>query len=208
MLLRIAERADEQMLYQLAGIQASPRIQELYDLGHESVQLLRAAPDSGQAREHFLAAMGSFGQAGRLLGGDGAPDRDAGSELERLAIYVERLRGISADRGMGVDFGQIDALMALARDQASGTAAGDPIGTLDSLEPLVEAVSAEIRDRSASADEARVREFIEEQLALFEPDAAAVPGAPELVSQARAALSDGRIEEAKERLRQLADLMS
>lgn len=208
MLLRIAERADEQTMYQLEGAQASPEIDALYERGRASVELLRAEADAELARAHFLEAMGSFGQACRLLDGDGEPDRDARSELERLSLYVERLRGISEDGQMGVDFSQIDAFMELAGDQASGLAPGDPTRTLDSLGPLVEAVSAEIRERSASADEARVRAFIEEQLALFEPEAGGVPGAPELISDVRAALSEGRTDDAKASLRELAELMS
>ena len=206
-LLRIAERADEQTLYQLEGAQASPEIEALYERGRASVELLRAEADAELARAHFLEAMGSFVQACRLLDGDGAPDRDARSELQRLSFYVERLRGVSEDGQMGVDFDQIDAFMDLARDQAWGSAPGDPLRTLDSLGPLVEAVSAEIRERSASADEARVRAFIEEQLALFEPEAGGVPGAVDLISEIRAALSEGRTDDAKASLRELAELM-
>lgn len=207
-LLRIAEQADEQILYQLgAYAQDPPGIRELYEAGHASVELLRAEPEGEQARAHFLAAMGSFGQAGRMLAGDGAPERDARSELDRLAMYVERLREISDGQGMGVDFAQVDALIDLAWSQASGDAAGDPVSTLDSLEPLVDAVAAEIRERSAGTEEARVRAFIEERLAEFEPDAAGVPGAEQLVGHIRAMLSEGRIDEAKTALQELAELL-
>ena len=206
-LLRIAEQADEQILYQL-GVQApAPEIRELYEAGHASVELLRAEPEGEQARAHFLAAMGNFGQAGRMLAGDGVSDRDVRSELDRLEMYVEQLRKISTAQGMGVDFVQLDALMDLAKSQVSGEATGDPASTLDSIGPLVDALATEIRERAADAEEARVRAFIEEQLAEFEPRAADVPGAQELVSQIRIMLSEGRTNEAKLALSELAQLL-
>lgn len=206
-LLRIAEQADEQILYQLGAQAPAPEIMELYEAGHASVELLRAEPEGERARAHFLAAMGNFGQAGRMLAGDGSPDRDARSELDRLEMYVEQLRKISDAQGMDVDFAQLDALVDLAGSQASGETAGDPAATLDSIRPLVDALAAEIRERAAGAEDARVRAFIEEQLEEFEPRAAGVPGAQELASQIRLMLSEGRTDEAKLALSELAQLL-
>ncbi len=171
-LLRIATQAYDEIRAQMGGAaEAAGEIDSMLLQGAGELGLLREAVADGntqEAKRHFLSAMGIFKQVSHMISAGGpaaAPQAaDLKSELDRAEKFLTSLKGISQIHGSGVDFGELDGLFELARQQMGGGDASAARDTINRINPLLVGINSELRQMAQEMAADRARQFAQQYL--------------------------------------------
>lgn len=157
-LLRIVNIAQKQVERQLANVDVSPEIRELYENGVSEVDLLKTAinnDDTPSIKNHFLKAMNYFKQITRALSDvpkteklndEIISQRNYDSDLKRIKKLVSTLKSITKDKE--ISFEQIDKLIEKTQTEIQKNNHKDVPHLLKEIKLLLAKIQKELRQHS------------------------------------------------------------
>ena len=176
-LLKIAERAQEQILNQIST-DSSDKIKRLFEEGTQKVTSLQYAlgnDDDDSAKEHFLSAMKTFTEISRQLSTSDVTSqtemksmrsdvRDPSGDLQRLQGYVTSLKTIAEKHNTSIDFSELDQLFAKARQQISDQQFTSASEILYEIKETIAEINKELHVEASQQESQRAKEYAKKYL--------------------------------------------
>lgn len=213
-LLKLALKAQREIKQQISS-NSSDEVKRLFEQASRQVILLEQSLEKDEissAKQHFLNAMNMFKRITSMLSDrpieqaksadvaiSTAPQRDYGSDLERIKKFVATLKSIA--RSQSVSFDEVDRLVDQAETQARKDDGRGFQATLEQLGDILQDIQKELRKHTSQTAFDRTIKFFSDMLDRLEQrdaDKTLLSDARQMLSDFELLIADGNYEEAKQ----------
>lgn len=175
-LLKIASQAKRQIERQISNQDVPNEVQKLFEEGTAQVDSLKVSlekDDLSSARKHFLSAMRIFKKISQLISqrpsveaatSAAVAPRDLLSSLERMVKYLASLKTIAKRHYAGMDFSEIDRLIATAKTNIHEGNYDEAKKNIDQIKRLIIAINKTLHEQANQRKTDRAKDFAQKHL--------------------------------------------
>ena len=172
-LIQIALQARDQLRIQLSkSADSSDELKDLLIKGSAEIELLSEAAkadDVSKAREHFLSAMKIFREISQKITekqtqeiATAQSQAPISNELERLELYVDRLKEIVINNKIDVNFSKIETMIDNAKTAQRQGNYDDVV--LDEIKQETIVIQKSIKEKTSSSTTQKAKSFAQKHL--------------------------------------------